>query len=120
MTRSILIIEDNAIIALDIERRLKSIGCGIAGVAATAAEALDLAEKKRPVLALVDIKLKGPVDGIEVATQLRDRFSIPFVFLTAHSDAGVKASAMATGPAGYLLKPLRESELEELVRKILT
>lgn len=119
MSKKILIIEDNTIIALDIERRLKQIGYEVAGKAESGAAALELAEKMHPDLALVDIKIKGPIDGIEVAGQLRDRFAIPFVFITAYSDRGVEERAMATKPAGYLLKPIKQPELEETLGKIL-
>lgn len=119
MIKKVLVIEDNTIIALDIERRVKMSGYDVAGKAESGASALDIAEKTRPDLALVDIRIKGPMDGIDVAKQLRDRFGIPFVFITAYSDRGVQDRAMAIRPDGYLLKPIKQSDLVETLKRIL-
>jgi len=119
LSRDVLIIEDEAIIALDIARMVKINGYIVAGVAADAGQALAMAEKKPPSLALVDIKLKGNIDGIEVARMLKERFSIPVVFITAYSDESVRARAMLVHPAGYLIKPINKLEFEKILKTLL-
>ena len=119
MSKDVLIIEDEAIIALDIARMVKINGYAVAGVAAEAGEALAIAEKKQPSLALIDIKLKGSIDGIEVARILKERFSIPVVFITAYSDESVRERAMLVQPAGYLIKPINKLEFGKTLKTLL-
>jgi len=119
VSKDILIIEDEAIIALDIARMVKNNGFDVAGVASEAGRALVIAETKRPSLALVDIKLKGDIDGIEVAKILKERFSIPVVFITAYSDESVRARAMQVEPAGYLIKPINRLEFGKALKTLL-
>lgn len=111
----ILIVEDESLIREDLRARLTSFGYRIDATAATAEEALRLAEEHRPDLALLDIVLKGPVDGIELAGRIRSRFGIPVVFLTAWADADILARAKVTMPYGYLVKPIEDRELKATV-----
>ena len=119
MENGILIIEDEAIIALDIARKIQQLGYPVTGIAADEQEAILLAGKNRPVLALVDIKLKGGSDGIEVARRLQDQFSVPVVLLTAYSDRHVRERAMQLNPAGYLLKPINKAEFDMMIQSVL-
>lgn len=107
----ILVVEDEALIADEIADRLGRLGCRIVGIADTAARAIELAERERPDLALMDIRLKGPMDGIEAAERIHARCDVPVVFLTAHSDQATLDRAMGFGPFGYVLKPFKEQEL---------
>jgi PAS domain S-box-containing protein len=107
----ILIVEDEAIIAADIERRLADLGYDLAGTAATGADALDQAAAQRPDLVLMDIVLRGEMSGIEAARWIRERHGIPVVYLTSHTDKATVDAACATEPTAYLLKPLDEREL---------
>ena len=109
----ILVVEDDAIIGMDIEHRVKKLGYEVCGVADTAAEALDIASGKQPDLALMAIRLRGAVDGIEAARMLRDRFSVPVIFITAYSDMKMRSRALDMNPLGYIVKPLREVELKK-------
>ncbi|OIN98994.1 MAG: hypothetical protein AUJ49_11920 [Desulfovibrionaceae bacterium CG1_02_65_16] len=107
----ILVVEDEAIVALDIQARLLRLGFEVAGHAATGAQALALAEKVSPDLVLMDVMLSGPKDGIETARELCARRSVPVIYLTAASDAPTLDRAKETSPAGYLSKPFEDHEL---------
>ena len=120
MTGDVLIIEDEPIIALDLAQKIRKLGYSVSGIASDSGEALDLAEKKRPALALVDIKLKGTIDGIEIARILKERFSTRVVFVTAYSDDEVKGRAMEVNPDGYLLKPINKADFEKIITSILS
>ncbi len=111
MGERVLIVEDEAIIAEDIRRTLVKLGYDVTRSAATGADALALAETLKPRLILMDIKLKGAMDGIEAAGLIRERFGIPVVYLTSHSDEATLARAKETQPYGYILKPFEDREL---------
>ncbi|MEJ7597567.1 MAG: response regulator [Kofleriaceae bacterium] len=111
MGERVLIVEDEAIIAEDIRRTLVQLGYDVPPAAATGAEAVALAETLRPRLILMDIKLKGEMDGIEAAALIRDRFGTPVVYLTSHSDEATLARAKETQPYGYILKPFEDRDL---------
>ena len=86
-------------------------GYAVAGVAATGATAIEKATQLRPQLILMDIKLKGEIDGVTAAEQIRTQFDIPIIYLTAFADEQTLQRAKMTGPYGYLLKPFEEREL---------
>jgi len=111
----ILVVEDERIVARDIQRSLIDLGYRVPSTAATSERALQLAAEHRPDLVLMDIRLKGEVDGIETAAVLRERFAVPVVYLTAYADAPTVERAKATEPLGYVLKPLRPNELRSTV-----
>lgn len=111
----ILLVEDEAIIAMDVEARLLSLGYEVVGVAATAEEALALAEEFRPGLALMDINIRGPHDGLYAAGELRARFDIPSVMVTAYSDDETIRRSAAVQPLGYLIKPISERDVKAAV-----
>ena len=103
----ILIVEDELIVALELEDRLRRQGYGIAGVARSADEALRIADEDQLDLALLDLRLAGDRDGVDLAADLRVR-GVPFVFLTAHGDEDTLARVRQVEPLGYLLKPFDE------------
>ena len=107
----ILIVEDENIIALDIKRSLLNLGYDVVGTAASGEDAIIKAEQSHPDLVLMDIMLKGEMDGIETAEQMRRRFDIPLLFLTAYANDAVLERAKIIQPFGYILKPFRENEL---------
>ncbi len=111
----ILIVEDEAVIAMEIEMRLTKMGYEIVGNAATGEKALALAERERPDLALMDINIVGSIDGVETAARLRTRFDIPVVFLTAYSDDATIDRATAAGPLGYLTKPFSDRDVRAAI-----
>lgn len=107
----ILIVEDEAVVALDIERRVRDLGYAVAGTAAAAEDALRIAARERPDLVLMDIRLRGIMDGIEAGRQIRSQWGIPVIYLTAHADEATLARAKETAPHGYVLKPFDEQKL---------
>ena len=111
MPPKILIVEDESIVALDLQARLRRLGYHVIGTAATGDEAIKLADDGRPDLALMDIRLKGGMDGIEAAQHLRAKFNTPVIYLTAHADDATLQRAKTTAPFGYLTKPFEEREL---------
>jgi PAS domain S-box-containing protein len=115
----ILIVEDEAIVAMDIQARLEALGYTIAGIAASGERAMVLAAEARPDLVMMDIRLQGPMDGIAAAEQIRKRARIPIVFLTAHAEETTLQRAKLVEPFGYLLKPFQERELRTTVEMAL-
>ena len=116
---SILIVEDEALVASYIKEVLRELEFGVAGIAASGAEALSLAAELRPSLALVDIRLIGSIDGIELAQQLRRRFAVPAIFLTGLVDAATTERARAAQPLRFLPKPFLPSQLFNEIRRAL-
>jgi CheY-like chemotaxis protein len=116
---SILIIEDEALIASYIRTVLEESGFAIAGVASTGAEALVLASETRPDLALVDIRLPGPMDGIEIAIQLRGSLNVPSLFLSGAADSETMERARQAAPLGFLEKPFRPSQVFNALQRAL-
>src|SRR4051794_29038242 len=83
----VLIVEDDFLVATQLEQRLQDVGYNVVGVAISASEALAIAERQSPAVAIMDIRLAGPKDGIDAAMELLSKFAIPSIFATAHSDA---------------------------------
>jgi signal transduction histidine kinase len=108
----VLIVEDERIVALDLQYQLRRLGYTVSDVASSGEEALRRTEKTRPDVVLMDIRLGGTLDGVETAEILRDQFDVPVVFLTAYADDRTLQRAKASEPFGYLLKPFEERELQ--------
>jgi diguanylate cyclase (GGDEF)-like protein/PAS domain S-box-containing protein len=108
---SILIVEDEHIIAIDIQNSLEDLGYTIVGHADRGEDAVKKAEKLQPDLILMDIGLKGEMDGIEAAEQIRARVKLPVIFLTAFANQSTLDRARQAEPYGYVLKPFEEHEL---------
>lgn len=115
----ILIVEDEILVARDLQQQLKALGYTIVGIAATGARALALVTEMQPHLVLMDIRLQGDLDGIATAAQIRQRYALPIVYLTAHADAATVQRARVTEPFGYILKPFEERELHTVVEMAL-
>ena len=107
----IMVVEDEAVISLEIQDRLTKMGHSICGTAASGEEALSVATAKCPDLILMDINLRGDVDGVQTAQQIHDRMEIPVIYLTAFADDRTVERARLTEPFGYLIKPFSEKEL---------
>jgi len=108
---SILIVEDDFIVAKVIEKSLIEIGYQIAGMVSSGPEAIAAAEKEQPDLILMDINLQGDMDGITAAEKIQSRQNIPVVFLTAFSDQRTFSRALETAPYGYIIKPFQTNTL---------
>jgi len=109
--RSVLIVEDEPIVAEDIRESLEEVGFRVVGVAYDSEDALDLLGKHSIDIALLDITLSRPMEGIELAHQINKKHSMPFVFLTALSDQSTLEAVRETLAMGYLVKPFRPAEL---------
>jgi len=107
----ILIVEDERVVAMALEDALTAMGHHICGIANSGSQALSLAASGPPDLVLMDIKIKGPMDGVDTAKRLKEIHHIPVVFLTAYSDQDIIARAKAAEPLGYILKPFKTSEV---------
>lgn len=107
----IMVVEDENSVALDINNRLKKLGYTVAGTASTGENAIKKAEENYPDLVLVDIVLKGEIDGIEVARYIHNNLDIPVVYLTAYADDELIERAKHTEPYGYILKPFQDKDL---------
>ena len=115
----ILIVEDERVVAMDIQNRLKDLGYSVCGSASSGEDAVKKASELQPDLVLMDIVLKGKMDGIDAAGQIRERFNIPVVYLTAFSDEKTLQRARVTGPHGYILKPFDDRELRSNIEMAL-
>ncbi|MBD3181551.1 response regulator [Candidatus Poribacteria bacterium] len=115
----ILVVEDESIVAMDIRRMLKKIGYDVPAIVSTGEKAIEKAKQTSPNLVMMDIMLKGEMDGIQAATQIRNRFHIPVIYLTAYADESTLQRAKITEPHGYLLKPFQEIELKTTIEMAL-
>jgi PAS domain S-box-containing protein len=111
MSARIFIVEDEALIAMEIEDHLRELGYEPCGRAARGERAIDEILSKRPDLLLLDVHLAGDLSGIDVARALRGRLDVPSIFLTAYSDAEIVRNAVDTGSAAYLVKPFEPQVL---------
>lgn len=109
--KRILIVEDEAIVALHLSELLTARGYEVVGVAASAEAALEKYAQTQPNAVLMDITIKGKMDGVEVAEKMLSEKSAPVVFLTAHADEETLRRVQAVSPYGFILKPFKEAEL---------
>ncbi len=120
MTKTrILVVEDERIIAMDIQDRLRRWGYDVPEIAASGEEALRKTERIQPNLVLMDIKLQGNMDGIEAAKEIQKRFSIPIIYVTAYADETTMSRVKETEPCGIILKPFGERELHSTIETVL-
>jgi|GEM_PF-1736437 len=107
----ILLVEDEAITALNIKRNLEKRGYEVIGPAISSEQAIELTEENNPDLILMDIILQSEKDGIDTAKVINENFSIPIIYQTAHTDEATLKRAKETKPSGYIIKPINEKEL---------
>ncbi len=115
----ILVVEDEHIVAMGIKKMLKSLGYQVTGIASSGEDAISKAESTFPDLVLMDIMLKGDIDGIEAAREIISRFDLPVVYLSAYSDSKILERAKQTGPFGYIVKPFEERDLHSSIEMAL-
>lgn len=111
--RTILVVDDERIVALELQRALAVLGFLVPATAASCADALALAEVNPPQIVLMDLHLRGPVDGIDTALKLREKFEFGLVYMTGGVDAEQRARAAVTQPAAWLQKPYSKLQLEK-------
>jgi len=108
----ILIVEDEAIIAMEVESQLQSLGYEVTSIVDTGEKAIKKAKEDKPDIILMDIRIKGEMDGIDTAEAIRSQFGIPVIFSTAYLDEDRIDRAKITMPFGYVLKPIQERDLK--------
>ncbi len=115
----ILVVESEAIVAKDIQNTLKSLGYDVPAIALSGEEAINKSEEIHPDLVIMDIILKGDMDGIDTAEKICNHINIPVVYLAAYMDEKTLQRAETTGPFGYILKPFEERELHTTIETTL-
>src|SRR5690349_2517424 len=116
----LLIVEDDVLLASSLHELLSDSGFEIVGIAGSAPTALSLAGERRPQLTLIDIGLVGPMDGIELACELRQEYQIPAIFLSGLADPEAKQRALLAQPLGFLRKPYRASQIFNTIQRALS
>ncbi len=111
----IMIVEDEAMIAMDIEERLREMGYDVPAMVNNGKEAIEMAGKFLPKLVLMDIVIRGEMDGIETAEKIKEMYNIPSLFLTAYDNDATLQRAKKVKPLGYLLKPFDDSKLQDII-----
>jgi two-component system response regulator LytT len=120
MTKAnVLVVEDEFIVSKDIQSSLKKLGYNVIGAAPSGEKALELLTQEQPDIVLMDIMLKGEMNGIETAEIVRNEYSIPVIYLTAYADEATLAKAKVTEPYGYILKPFKEIDLHTSIEMAL-
>jgi len=118
-SKRLIIVEDERITALDLRQRLQKLGYTVVACVADGASALRIAGESAVDLALMDINIEGPMDGIDTAMQLRERHGVPSIFLTAYGDDAILQRALGSQPYGYLIKPFDARELHATIQTAL-
>jgi DNA-binding NarL/FixJ family response regulator len=113
----LMIVEDDAFVALDAKEILETAGYEVVGLAKSANEAVDKAGQLRPDMILMDIRLLGARDGVDAAIEIHDRFGVRSIFASAHSDAETRDRAEAACPLGFLSKPVTRRALLEAIER---
>lgn len=112
---NVLVVEDESIVSKDIQHSLKKLGYNVVGASATGELAIELASTENPDIVLMDIMLKGEMSGIQAAEKIKEKLSIPIIFLTAYADESTLSKAKVTEPYGYILKPFKEIDLHTTI-----
>ena len=115
ISTQVLVVEDEKLVAADIQTHLETLGYSVPGILSTGEEAIRCASEFRPDLVLMDIHLSGRIDGIETAHILQSRLNIPVIYVTAFADDRTLQRAKATEPYGYVLKPFGRKELQTAI-----
>ncbi len=117
MPVSVLIVEDELIVAMDLRLSVEAMGYDVPAIAFSGHDAILQAESLRPDIILMDIKLKGDMDGISAVEHIQKEMDVPVIYVTGNSDEGTMERAMQTGPAGYISKPVIEELLRDTIEK---
>ena len=106
-----MVVEDESIVSKDIQLSLEKLGYNVVGSADTGEKAISLATTLEPDVVLMDIMLKGDINGIEAAQSIKSEMSVPVIYLTAYADEGTLSRAKITEPYGYIIKPFKEIDI---------
>jgi CheY-like chemotaxis protein len=116
-SRTVLVVEDEAVVALFLADLLSELNYEVCGIAPTGREAIALAAERRPDIAMVDVRLRGDLDGLDTARQLNDQFSIRSVLLSGDPEALSTAASRGVSPIGILNKPYTPDQLESVLAR---
>lgn len=116
---NVLVVEDENIVSKDIQHSLKKLGYNVVGAASTGEKAITLAHEHKPDVVLMDIMLKGDMNGIETASKIKESLNIPVIYLTAYADEATLSKAKVTEPYGYIIKPFKEIDLHTSIEMAL-
>jgi DNA-binding LytR/AlgR family response regulator len=116
---NVLVVEDESIVSKDIQHSLKKLGYNVVGAASTGERAFELAASEKPDIILMDIMLKGEMNGIETASRVKEELQIPVIYLTAYADESTLEKAKVTEPYGYIIKPFKEVDLHTSIEMAL-
>jgi DNA-binding LytR/AlgR family response regulator len=116
---NVLIVEDENIVAKDIQHSLKKLGYNVVGIVSSGEKAIAAATEKKPEVVLMDIMLQGDMSGIEAAREIRDNLNIPVIYLTAYADENTLSKAKITEPYGYIIKPFKEIDIHTSIEMAL-
>lgn len=112
---NIFIVEDESIVAKDIQNSLTKLGYNVIGIANNGKDAIEKILELKPDLLLMDIMIKGDLTGIDVSEKIKEKLNVPIIFLTAYADEGTLVKAKITEPYGYILKPFKEVDLHSTI-----
>src|SRR5690606_30311882 len=116
---NVLVVEDESIVSKDIQHSLKKLGYNVVGAASTGERAFELASQEKPDIILMDIMLKGDMNGIDTAQKVKEELQIPVIYLTAYADESTLEKAKVTEPYGYIIKPFKEVDLHTSIEMAL-
>lgn len=116
---NVLVVEDESIVSKDIQHSLKKLGYNVVGAASTGERAFELASSEKPDIILMDIMLKGDMNGIDTAQRVKEELQIPVIYLTAYADESTLEKAKVTEPYGYIIKPFKEVDLHTSIEMAL-
>lgn len=116
---NVLVVEDESIVSKDIQHSLKKLGYNVVGAASTGERAFELASTEKPDIILMDIMLKGDMNGIDTAQKVKEELQIPVIYLTAYADESTLEKAKVTEPYGYIIKPFKEVDLHTSIEMAL-
>ncbi len=111
----VMVVEDESIVAIDITQRLENMGYEVTATVSSGEKAIEMAEKTMPHIILMDIVLKGKIDGIKASEEIGKHWRIPVVYLTAYSDEKTLERAKLTRPFGYIIKPFEDREIHSII-----
>lgn len=117
---AIMIVEDEALVAMHLARKLKSWGFSVSSVHARGEDAILAAKARPPALVLMDIMLEGAMDGVSAAREILSAITLPVIFLTANSDPATNKLAMSLKPAAFINKPFVDEELKQSISRALS
>ncbi len=112
LKQNILIVEDESIVAKDIQQTLIRLGYNVVGIASSGEKAIHMAQTEQPELVLMDIMLKGDLTGVDVAKIIKEKYGIPVIYITAYADEATISKAKYTEPYGYIIKPFKEIDVK--------